>query len=289
MHHPRNYNEGFTLIELLIVLVVMSILIAPTVHLSVHKFQEDKLQIAVAEVNDLFQSAQNFAAEQSGKWPGEEDNCHSAIEVLQSGTTDNYLPDFSVRTPYGTDLATSCTTGSGKRFNVVIDALTEAEARLLEGYLPSSSVVGSKVTVSVPLPASIPALTHLLPRDGSRPMTGDLSMGGNKILDVENVEFPEIGTTSAEGIYFAGVVGNNALIRKNRCPDGLSPKPILTPVGYSDNGTANPVGAVHAWAEDVNANHWRARLRLSVQRNGNWVQMHPNATHGQLAVFLKCE
>ncbi|MCB2425753.1 pilus assembly FimT family protein [Methylophaga pinxianii] len=278
-------QSGFTIIELMIVMIVMSLFAAPFAYQHIMKFEEDRIEIAVAEINDLFQSAQNYAAEQDSEWPSEADNCASAITTLNA---ENYLQGFSLRTPFGTNLSTSCTTGDGKRFMVSIDAVSAGNAEVLNSYLPSSTVSGNLVTVSVPMPAAIPALDHLLPRDGSRPMTGDLDMGGNRLLEVENIEFPDMDTTSAEAIYFAGIVGNNELVQKNQCPDGLTPTPIVVPVGYSDNGTANPVGAVYAWAENVNANQWRARLRLNVQRNGNWVAMQPSSTHGLLAVYLKC-
>lgn len=278
-------QSGFTIIELMIVMIVMSLFAAPFAYQHIMKFEEDRIEIAVAEINDLFQSAQNYAAEQDSEWPSEADNCASAITTLNA---ENYLQGFSLRTPFGTNLSTSCTTGDGKRFMVSIDAISAGNAEVLKSYLPSSTVSGNFVTVSVPMPAAIPALEHLLPRDGSRPMTGDLDMGGNRILEVENIEFPDMDATSAEAIYFAGIVGNNELIQKNQCPDGLNPTPIVVPAGYSDNGTANPVGAVYAWAENVNANQWRARLRLNVQRNGNWVAMQPSSTHGLLAVYLKC-
>jgi len=278
-------QSGFTIIELMIVMIVMSLFAAPFAYQHIMKFEEDRIEIAVAEINDLFQSAQNYAAEQDSEWPSEADNCASAITTLNA---ENYLQGFSLRSPFGTNLSTSCTTGDGKRFMVSIDAVSAGNAEVLNSYLPSSTVSGNFVTVSVPMPAAIPALEHLLPRDGSRPMTGDLDMGGNRLLEVENIEFPDMDTTSAEAIYFAGIVGNNELVQKNQCPAGLTPTPIVVPVGYSDNGTANPVGAVYAWAENVNASQWRMRLRLSVNRDGNWVQMQPTATYGQLAVYLKC-
>lgn len=278
-------QSGFTIIELLIVMMIISILAVPFAYQHIKKFEEDRIAITIAEVNDLFQSAQNFAAEQDGEWPSEIDNCASAISTME---TADYLQGFNLRSPFGTNLITSCTTGVGKRFNVTIDAINPGNAELLKADLASSTVSGSIVTVSVPMPSAIPALEHLLPRDGSRPMTGDLDMGGNRLLEVENIEFPEMDTTSGEAIYFAGIVGNNELIQKNQCPAGLTPTPIIVPAGYSDNGTANPVGAVYAWAENVNASQWRAKLRLNVQRNGNWVAMQPSSTHGLLAVYLKC-
>lgn len=178
-------QSGFTIFELVIVMTVMSILAAPFVYQQIQNFEEDRIEITVAEINDLFQSAQGYAAEEGdGDWPSEADNCASAITEMQN---QGYLMSFSVTTPFGTNVTTSCTTGNGKRFVVTVDAVTQGNAELLDGYLPSSTVAGSIVTVSVPMPAAIPALQHLLPRDGSREMTGDLDMDGNDILNANQV------------------------------------------------------------------------------------------------------
>ena len=277
-------QSGFTIFELMIVMMVMSILATPFVFQSIQQFEEDRIEIAVAEINDLFQSAQNYAAEQNGDWPSETDNCASAITVMEA---EPYLQGFSVRSPFGTDLVTSCTTGNGKRFIVTLDAVDAGYAELLAGYLPSSTTVGSTVSVSVPLPASIPALTHLLPRDGSRDMQGDLDMGGNSIKNAEDIELNSIEANASEGIYFAGIVNNGAYVDKPQCPAGLNPTPIVIPTGMSDNGQARSIGAVYAWAEN-SGSQWRIRLRISVKRNGNWTQIYPNGQFGKLAVFKKC-
>lgn len=178
-------QSGFTIIELLVVMMVISIMAAPFAYQHIQKFEEDRIAITIAEVNDLFQSAQNFAAEQDGEWPSEADNCATAISTMD---TENYLQGFNVRSPFGTNLSTSCTTGDGKRFIVTIDAVDAGNAELLDAGLPSSTVSGNLVTVSVPMPAVIPALEHLLPRDGSRPMTGDLDMDDNDILKAGQIE-----------------------------------------------------------------------------------------------------
>lgn len=178
-------QSGFTIIELMIVMIVMSLFAAPFAYQHIMKFEEDRIEIAVAEINDLFQSAQNYAAEQDSEWPSEADNCASAITTLNA---ENYLQGFSLRSPFGTNLSTSCTTGDGKRFMVSIDAVSAGNAEVLNSYLPSSTVSGNFVTVSVPMPAAIPALEHLLPRDGSRPMTGDLDLDDNNILNANQIE-----------------------------------------------------------------------------------------------------
>lgn len=197
-------QTGFTVFELVIAMTVMSILAAPFVYQKIQEFEEDRIEIAVAEINDLFQSAQNYAAEEDGGWPGEAGNCANAINVMEGA---NYLEGFNIRSPFGTNVATSCTTGAGKRFMVTVDAGEAGNAELLDGYLPSSTVTGSLVTVSVPMPAAIPALEHLLPRDGSRKMTGNLNMDGNNIRNANRVD--------AERVLLKSIVSKGAGCGKN--------------------------------------------------------------------------
>lgn len=277
-------QSGFTIFELVIVMTVMSILAAPLVYQSMQNFEEDRIEIAVAEINDLFQSAQNYAAEQDGEWPSESDNCATSITEMEN---ENYLDGFSVRSPFGTDLVTSCTTGDGKRFSVTLDATQSGVAELLKSYLPSSTVTNRFVTVSVPMPASIPALEHLLPLDGSREMTGDLNMGENTILNSEDIELNSVEADASEGVYFAGIVSNGEYVDKPVCPTTKTPTPIVIPTGMSDNGTAREIGAVYAWAED-SGSQWRIRLRISVKRNGTWTEIYPGPAYGKLAVMKKC-
>ena len=277
-------QAGFTLFEMIIVLVIMSILVGPLVYQRMNKFEEDQIGLAVAEINDLFQTAQNYAAEETGDWPSEGDNCASAITEMENA---GYLDGFSVRTPFGTDIVTSCTTGAGKRFSVTVDATQQGTAELLNGYLPSSTVTNRFVTVSVPMPAAIPALEHLLPRDGSREMTGDLDMGGNSIVNNEDIDIASVGAKASEGIYFAGIVNNGDYVDKPQCPTGSTPTPIVIPTGMSDNGRAREIGAVYAWAQD-SGSQWRIRLRISVKRDGNWNEIYPGPDYGKLAVLKKC-
>lgn len=281
----RYTQHGFTLIEMMIALMVLSILMIPLVNQKTNEFQDEVVKLAVAEINDLFQSAQNFAAENSATWPDQATLCTNAINTLE---TQNYLAGFTVASPMGANYQTSCTTGAGKRFSVSVDAGNSGRANLLKGYLPSSTVAGTTLTVSVPLPAAIPALDGLLPRDGSRAMTGDLDMDGNNINNVQDIELDSVNANASQGIYFAGVVGNNQLINIPPCPGSFTPTPIVVPIGMSDNGTANAIGAVYAWAEAPNASQWRAKLRIHVYRNGGWVAMEPNATYGKLGVYMKC-
>ena len=214
-------QAGFTVFELVLAMTVMSLMIGPFVFQKIQSFEEDRIGITVAEVNDLFQSAQNYAAKESGDWPSEGDNCASAIAEMEN---EGYLDGFSVRTSFGTDLTTSCTTGNAKRFMVTVDANSEGNADLLSGYLPSSTVTGDIVTVSVPMPAAIPALEHLVPRDGSREMTGDLDMDSNDIINANQVETETVllnsVVASGDGCATNGMIARDNNGRLLSCVSG---------------------------------------------------------------------
>jgi len=177
-------DKGFTLIELLAVMLITSILISPYIYQKTVELKEERIRITLSELSDIATSAQNYAAEQSLKWPDEDNQCSSAITLMRS---EGYLGSLSDSSIYDTSYSTSCTNSSGKRFFVEVVTQTAAQAEILASHLSSSEANGKSIYFSVPLPSSIPALEHLLPRDGSRPMTGDLEMGGNNIIDVSDV------------------------------------------------------------------------------------------------------
>lgn len=180
----KKYNQaGFTLIELMISMLIVSVLIVPFVYQKQVKFKEELDAITLSEIQDIGTSAQNYAAEQNLSWPDEENQCSSAISLLKN---EGYLSGLSDNSVFETAYKTTCTSSPGSRFSVEVDTKTSAQAEILASYLASSVVTGKTVSYSIPLPSSIPALEHLLPRDGSRPMTGDLDLGDNNIVNIND-------------------------------------------------------------------------------------------------------
>ncbi|HDY84070.1 MAG TPA: type II secretion system protein, partial [Methylophaga sp.] len=157
-------DKGFTLIELLAVMLITSILISPYIYQKTVELKEERIRITLSELSDIATSAQNYAAEQSLKWPDEDNQCSSAITLLRN---EGYLGSLSDSSIYDTSYSTSCTNSSGKRFFVEVVTQTAAQAEILASHLSSSEANGKSIYFSVPLPSSIPALEHLLPRDGS--------------------------------------------------------------------------------------------------------------------------
>jgi len=172
------------LIELLLVMMITSILVGPYIYQKTVELKEERVRITLSEIADIATSAQNYAAEQNLKWPDEDNQCNSAITLMRN---DGYLGSLSDTSIYDTSYSTSCFNSAGNRFVVEVVTQTAEQAEILASHLPSSEASGKSINFSVPLPSSIPALEHLLPRDGSRPMTGDLDTGGNNILNVNDV------------------------------------------------------------------------------------------------------
>lgn len=204
MKHSMRTNKGFTLIELLLVMMITSILVGPYIYQKTVELKDERVRITMSEISDIATSAQNYAAEQNLKWPDEDNQCRSAISLMRD---DGYLGSLSDISIYETSYSTLCSSINGSRFFVEVETKTSAEAEILASYLPSSDASGKSISFSVPLPSSIPALDHLLPRDGSRPMTGDLDLDENNIENVNQI--------STETVLLNSVVTKGSPCSKN--------------------------------------------------------------------------
>jgi len=143
--------------------------------------------------------------------------------------------------------------------------------------------------------------------DGTSVMEGDLNMGGNNIVNVvgidgtgdwttlgdvtaneffgDDVTINSINEKASEGIYNVSVASNGTMIEKPTCPSGSGPQVFLAPFQFSGNVTAEPIGAVQAWATNAGT-RWRANLRVLYPEPIGWV--YPNATYGKMNAFVKC-
>jgi len=308
-------QQGFTLIELMIVMFISSLLLVPMMNALMINIEERRINTTVAEISDLFQSAQTYAGDNVGVWPEEPTGCLAAITLLQS-PAEGYLAGFNVLSVYGANYTTSCPVlGSApRRFNVSLDVGDAEIASKMAGVLPSTTVAGTTITTSIPLPAQIPALNLLLPLDGSRAMTGDLDMGGNNIGNVNDVEITSSYRESrvsgvlekdyvrlSTGISFAGILGANDgnKYSKPTCPSGLTAIPIVVPAGNSSTvgitAEANPIGAQYAWAQSLSADadhpdgSWMFNYKMAIYKNNAWDLNHqPDAAANFLAIYMKC-
>ena len=298
-------HHGFTLIELMIVMFIISILVVPLMNVLLANIEERRLNTTIAEISDLFQSAQTFAADNAGAWPDEATGCANAVSTLQL-PAQGYLVGFNTTSVFGAVYSTACPVLglAPRRFNVSVDVGDVEVARKITGVLPATTMVGSVITTSVPLPAQIPALELLLPRDGSRPMTGDLDMGNNDVLNANDVEINALSQNGVKaklstGINFAGIVKANELsvkYRKPSCPSGATPTPIVVPAGNSSTNVANqaeanPIGAQYGWAVTVGPGsaYWQFHYKMAVYRSGSWELNHrPHPNSNFLAIYMKC-
>lgn len=301
-------QAGFTLIELMIVMFIVSILIVPMMNAFLAGIEERRVNTTVGEISDLFQAAQLYAGNNSGTWPAEVGNCATAISTL-STATEGYLVGFNVKSVYGNNYGTVCPLigPAPRRFSVTLDTGDVGVAQQIAGILPSTTVTGTTINTSVPLPAQIPAIANLLPRDGSQAMTGNLRLGSNNIEDVNQLKAVdvEISGTSlngvnaklSKGIHFAGIVGANSGLRYRKpiCPSGSPAIPLVVPAGNSSTvGTsaqANPIGAQYAWAQNIGGatGWWTFNYKMAIYKNNAWNLNHrPHARANFLAVYMKC-
>ena len=73
-------QKGFTLMELMLAMMVASILLVPYLYHQEAKTEEGIDEVAVTEANDIFQSAQNYAAANSGSRPDESGLCPMLLQ-----------------------------------------------------------------------------------------------------------------------------------------------------------------------------------------------------------------
>lgn len=185
--------SGFTIIEVMVVLFLMGIIAAATLPNLAEEFNEKRTDVTSAEVWMIAQAAQKYAADNSGDWPDDTNNCSDAITAL----TPDYLQNVDSSSPWDTTYLTDCT---GSTFSVEVQ--TDSDwAGVMANSLPAASVngAGDTTTVAVPLPASVPALAGLLHRnyDSSNPehnqMNTDINMTSESgdpqdINDAQDVE-----------------------------------------------------------------------------------------------------
>ncbi len=188
-------SKGFTLIELVIVMLVVGIIAIYTTPNFIEDLRERRTNITIAEVNQITSAAQNWVSD-NGTWPDQANNCVDAIAIMVGvggyiDNIDSFSPWYDAAVNPGGAYITSCTPT-----NFSLSVTTDPEwAGAVANSLPATSIIGPSTITSVPLPSSIPALDALLPRDGSRAMTGNLDLGTNDINNVNTVNATKLVST----------------------------------------------------------------------------------------------
>lgn len=158
----RKPVAGFTLIEMTLVMAIAAVLGSVALPRAQQGYKLRLVEKTAVEVHYIQSAAKNYHRD-TGNWP-------ASIADLQS---TGYLPaGWTPNDPWGNAYAVS---NNGTTFSV--DAALPAEyTKALQSYLPNTTVdtTTNTVTSTTPLPGDEPSHDALLPRDGSRDMTGDL-------------------------------------------------------------------------------------------------------------------
>ena len=246
-------QQGFTFFEMIVVVAIISIIstgwVAWRVNDDLRAWFATLAETETAEIVRIASAAQAHFAD-AGAWPDQANRCADGYLEISGRLTglDNISP---FATPYEFNCAT---TGTSIRVsNLLPDEAHREWAVIIAAGLPGASVAtrtdaagditGYRVNSDWPVPAEIPLLAALLPRDGSRAMTGDLDLGGHNIVSASTVTAGNVvlntGHSLANTVNFAGIYphrpfGPGGLVRrgipKPACSAGFTPQIFLVPI-----------------------------------------------------------
>lgn len=241
-------QRGFTFFELIIVLSIISIVstgwLAWRVNDDVRDWYASLAETEGREIERIAGAAQAHFAD-TGGWPDAANGCVGGFVSMGPALAglDNISP---FQTPY--ELSCSTTSTSIQVSNTLPGENQREWAVIIAAGLPGAGVstetgadgttTGWRVNSDWPVPAEIPLLDALLPRDGSRAMTGDLNLDGHAVVSATNMVLTT-GHSLANTLHFAGIYphfpfGPGGVVRrgipKPQCPPGFSAQIFLVPV-----------------------------------------------------------
>ena len=255
--------SGFTLIELLGVIALMSVLaslVGPAlINMQLKRSDQMVLDRAAEQLSRLAQAAQRHALNNTGVWPDEANACAGAYAILNGASR---IPGIPTTDPWGNNWIISCTAGGDITVSAMADNNRNAE--LVANSVTGATVTGNRVTGNWPLPAALPALDALLPRDGSRAMTGDLDMDNNNISAAGEITTEGLSVTREIMPQYVQMDSRTfqlgALIPKPSCASGGSPRILLHVHGLRAD-------EIYTYGEMAWANDQGSRWRIDPYRS----------------------
>ena len=181
----RSRNHGFTLVEIMIVLVIMGVGSTILGQQYRDKTKERSAAMAIDRTEEVLNQARNYRSD-FGSWP-------SSINTL---VTAGYITSEKSKSFFNTDYTVS--TVGADSFRLSFDTKDKFYAGVMKGRLPNATKSNTTVSTDVTPAAHDLIVNDLLPRDGSRDMTGDLGMGGNDINNVDKINTKSIDTDYAD-------------------------------------------------------------------------------------------
>ncbi len=175
-------QAGFSALELVIVLSVLTLLTIQFVPLREEYSKSVAEQYTLQGLFELSNAAKAFFVnEGNGSWPA------NLNALLVAKLLPGYEAEGSRRFNNGFGKPFSVTPeGDSLQISTEVGDTVSAQTIVQEwGPLASFDAATARVTVVVLRPGYEVSHYALLPRDGSRPMTGDLSLGNQNLVDAD--------------------------------------------------------------------------------------------------------
>ena len=177
-------SAGYTLVELMLVLGVLAVVAAYTYPGLQREMQERAVENTARGIRMLAELAVQYYSDQNA-WPA------NPAELERHFSLTGFLHN---RNGFGRPY--TLRSGGGGTLQLATETDTAEQAITLRALTrPLAGGGGSEVVVTVPVPADSQAHLALLPRDGSRPMTGSLNLDGSDILNAGAMHTRDLTST----------------------------------------------------------------------------------------------
>jgi len=175
---PAGRAAGYTLLEISVVLTVLSAVALMWLHQAQQEAARLRVVRTAEEMRQILEAGMLYHLRHSRDsliWP---DN----VAELASG---GYLPHHPI-SPYGTEYQLPQATG-GPAMQVMVETHSPGEAEAIASMLPMSFTSGTEVGSSVVRPGMeiVNSMFYLL--DGTRPLQGDMDVGGNSLRNLDEI------------------------------------------------------------------------------------------------------
>ncbi len=180
----RSAVAGYSLVELMLVLGVLAVVAAYTYPGIQREMEERAVGNTAHGIRMLAELALQYHADQTA-WPAD------PAEIERHFSLAGFLHNRN-----GFGFPYTLRPGGGGTLQIVTETDTDGQAIALRALTrPLAGGSGEEVVVTVPAPSADQIHDALLPRDGSRPMTGDLDLNGGDIRNAGNVNTRDLTST----------------------------------------------------------------------------------------------